>query len=109
MEALKAFAGGNAWGAFSGSSLYKALKTAQATAGVAPFRVYDLRHCYIKRVVESSADERGAAELALHTSPKQTWRYSRQAASTRAKAALDAAFPPTPPKPAMRLVKSKGA
>jgi integrase len=114
LDALRGFAAAEAWGGFSGSSVYKAMKTAQETAGVAPFRVYDLRHLFVSTIVQSSADERGAAELALHTSPKQTWRYSRQAASTRAKAALDAAFPPvsaappSPPTPSMRLVR-KGA
>jgi integrase len=100
-EALQAFAAAKAFGSFSGSALYKALHTAQATAGVAPFSVYALRHLFVTTIVTHSADERGAAELALHTSPKQTWRYSRQAASTRAKAALDAAFPsPATPSPA---------
>jgi hypothetical protein len=44
-------------------------------------------------VVKASPDERGASELALHADPRQTRRYSRQAASERATAALRAAFP----------------
>jgi integrase len=116
VTALEMFRDVNAWGAFSGSALHSLLHRACDKAGVRRFRVYDLRHRFITTVVENSADERGAAELALHTSPQQTWRYSRAAASTRAKSALDAAFPPavTPPAPTptMRLVKTpikKGA
>jgi integrase len=118
ITALEQFRDANAWGAFSGSGLHSLLHRACDKVGVRRFRVYDLRHRFITTVVEHSADERGAAELALHTSPQQTWRYSRAAASTRALAALKAAFPPapekapSPPKPTMRLVKNplkKGA
>jgi integrase len=118
IKALEQFRDASAWGAFSGSALHSLLHRACDKVGVRRFRVYDLRHRFITTVVENSADERGAAELALHSSPQQTWRYSRAAASTRALSALKAAFPPepdkvpSPAKPAMRLVKKplkKGA
>jgi integrase len=67
--------------------------------GVREFRVYDLRHLLGTTLVAHSHDERGTAELMLHTSPQQTWRYSRHAASTRASAtiaAVSAAIPQTP-------------
>jgi integrase len=75
-------------GDFSNSSLHKAFQKGCRHAGVRPCSVYSLRHLFISTIVTHSKDERGAAELALHTSPQQTWRYSRHAASTRAAAAL---------------------
>lgn len=94
--ALRAFDALDAYGPFSGSALHSALQRGCARAKVTPFRVYDLRHRFITTVVAASPDERGASELALHADPRQTRRYSRQAASERAKAALEAAFPTLP-------------
>jgi integrase len=107
MEALKAFADLNAWGAFSGSALHSTLHRGCDAAGVTRFRVYDLRHLFGTELVANSHDERGTAELMLHTSPQQTWRYSRQAASTRAVSALEAmkAALPMSPQAKPRLVK----
>lgn len=106
MEALKAFDALNAYGPFSGSALHSTLHRGCDAAGVARFRVYDLRHLFGTELVANSHDERGTAELMLHTSPQQTWRYTRQAASTRAQATIDAmtkAIPLVTPGP--RLVK----
>jgi integrase len=106
VEALKAFAEVEAWGTFSGSALHSTLHRWCDAASVARFRVYDLRHLFGTQLVRHSQDERGAAELMLHTSPQQTWRYTRQAASTRARASIDAmaaALPVVPIGP--RLLK----
>ena len=99
VAALRTFDATQAYGPFSGSSLHSALHRGCQRAKVTPFRVYDLRHLFITTVVAGSSDERGASELALHADPRQTRRYSRQAASERAKAALEAAFPTLPTLP----------
>jgi len=110
MEALKAFDALNAYGPFSGSALHSTLHRGCDAAGVARFRVYDLRHLFGTELVANSHDERGTAELMLHTSPQQTWRYTRQAASTRAQATIDAMAKAIPMvKPGPRLVKKKAA
>jgi integrase len=96
IRALAAFNRVDAYGTFSGSALHSALHRGCDRAKVPHFRVYDLRHLFITAVVLASNDERGASELALHSDPRQTRPYSRQAASVRAKAALDAAFPVKP-------------
>jgi len=109
MEALKAFDALNAYGPFSSSALHSTLHRGCDAAGVARFRVYDLRHLFGTEIVANSHDERGAAELMLHTSPQQTWRYTRQAASTRAVSALEAmkAALPMPRQAKPRLVKNR--
>lgn len=96
LEALKTFDALQAYGPFSGSALHSTFHRGCDRAGVRRCRVYDLRHRFGTSLVESSNDERGTAELMLHTSPRQTWRYTRAAASTRAVAtihAMQAALP----------------
>jgi integrase len=88
VKALREFDKLNAYGPFSGSSLHSLLDRACKRAKVPPFRVYDLRHMFLSRVAARTHDERAVAELGLHSTPQQTWRYTRQAGSTRAKAAL---------------------
>lgn len=88
VKALREFAAADAWGPFSGSALHSLLHRACDAASMRRFRVYDLRHLFVTRLTLKSKDERGVAELALHSTPSQTWRYSRQAGSTRAKSAL---------------------
>jgi integrase len=108
LEALKMFAEAEAWGPFSGSALHSTLHRWCDAAGVSRFRVYDLRHLFGTRLVATSHDERGTAELMLHSSPQQTWRYSRHAASTRALStieAMKAAEPMERPQP--RLVRRR--
>lgn len=87
-KALRAFDKWDAYGPFSGSALHSLLHRGCDRAGVARFRVYDLRHLFLTRVATRTHDERAVAELGLHSTPQQTWRYTRQAGSTRAKAAL---------------------
>ncbi len=92
IAALKQFDKVDAYGTFSGSALHSALHRGCEKAKVRPFSVYALRHLFITRIVAASGDERGASELALHSDPRQTRRYSRHAASTRARAALRASY-----------------
>lgn len=88
IKALREFAAADAWGPFSGSSLHSLLHRACDAANMRRFRVYDARHLFLTRVAKQTKDERAVAELGLHTTPLQTWRYTRQAASTRARSAL---------------------
>jgi integrase len=92
VEALRAFAAVKAWGPFSSGSIRKQWHAACVRVGMPTCRPYDLRHLFVTTIVNCSKDERGASELAMHSSPIQTRRYSRAAASTRATAALQAAF-----------------
>jgi integrase len=108
LQALTTFAAVAAWGPFSNSSLRDTLHRGCDRAGVPRFRPYDLRHLLGTTLVLHSSDERGAAELMLHTDPRQTWRYTRQAASPRAVSAIAAvtkALPMPAPTPGPRLVK----
>lgn len=89
VTALRQFDKLNAYGPFSGSSLHSLLDRACKRAKVPPFRVYDLRHLFLTRVATLSHDERAVAELGLHSTPAQTWRYTRQAGSHRARTALN--------------------
>jgi integrase len=106
VAALEAFAERQAFGRFSNSSLYKALRRGCERTGVARFNPYKLRHLLGTTASKLSNDERGVAEMMLHTDPRQTWRYTRHAASTRAQSTVDAmtaALPQVPARP--RLVK----
>lgn len=78
------------WGAFSTSSLRSRLHVACDKAGVPRFRVYDLRHVFLSLVASVAKDDRAVAELALHTSPAQTARYTTASVDARISAALDA-------------------
>ena len=85
-------------GKFSTSALYACLHRGCRRAGVRPFRPYDLRHLYLTTIARASKDQRGLSELAAHASPSTTWRYTRHAASERARAVLAEslhAFPAT--------------
>lgn len=89
MEALKALRkiqGG--LGPFSGSSLNHSLKSGCRRANVRPFSVYTLRHLFGTTLAQHSSDERGISELMGHADPRQTRRYTRHAASERARAVL---------------------
>jgi site-specific recombinase XerC len=87
--ALQRLAALGAFGTFSGSSVHSALQLGCKHAKLARIRPYDLRHRFATTVVAASKDERGAAELLMSN---QVRRYSRQAATERAQAALNAAF-----------------
>jgi integrase len=78
------------WGAFSLRSLRTRLHVACASAGVRPFRIYDLRHKFLTMIAAASRDDRAVAELAGHTSPQQTRRYTTASVDERMQAALDA-------------------
>lgn len=88
IAALKALDAAKGFGVFSNSALHSQLHRACTNAKVRHFRVYDLRHLFLTEVARASNDERGVSELALHSDPRQTRRYTEQAASTRAKSAL---------------------
>jgi integrase len=88
VAALRGFAAADAFGPFSGSSLYAALHRSCERLKIRRFRPYDLRHLFITTVTKKSKDARGVSELALHTNLNQGLRYSRQAASVRALAAI---------------------
>jgi integrase len=106
IDALEAFVERQAFGRFSNSSLRKALHRGCDRTGVVRFNPYKLRHLLGTTASKLSNDERGVSELMLHTDPRQTWRYTRHAASVRAQSTIDvmtAALPTFPPRP--RLVK----
>lgn len=88
IAALKALEKANGFGDFSNSSVHSQVQRACRNVKVRPFRVYDLRHLFLTEVARASKDERGVSELALHSTPQQTRRYTEQAASTRARSAL---------------------
>lgn len=100
--ALDALAKAGGLGAFSTSSLHGSLRYGCQKAGVRPFRPYALRHLFLTTLAKNSRDERGISELGGHMDPRQTRRYTRHAASDRARAVLaetgDAFRSPTPTK-----------
>jgi integrase len=75
-------------GAFDGSSLNHTLRLGCRKAKVTPFRVYALRHLFGTTLAMHSSDLRGVAELMGHADPRQTLRYTRHAASERARSTL---------------------
>lgn len=87
--AIQQFIKWQAFGEFSSSGLYKTLHHACDECGVKRFRPYDLRHLFLTKIVQASKDERGAKELGM---TQQIHRYTRHAASQRARSALNAAF-----------------
>jgi integrase len=88
LAALRQFDKVDAYGDFSGSSMHSALHRGCEAAGVRPFRVYDLRHAFITAVSKKSKDAHAVMVLGLHSSLDQSERYRRQAADTRAMAAI---------------------
>lgn len=88
IAALKEMVALDAFGPWSNSALHSQLHRACDALGVRRFRVYDLRHLFLTTLARASKDERGVSELALHSDSRQTRRYTEQAASTRARAAL---------------------
>lgn len=97
LKALKQFDKLDAYGPFDGNALRHRWHHGCDVAKIPRCRVYDLRHRFLTTVVTHSKDERGAAELGLHSDARMIRRYSRQAASERAQSALAAAFGPVTP------------
>jgi integrase len=88
VAALKAFDKADAWGKFSTHSLRKRLVQACKSAGVPYFRIYDLRHRWLTKLVAVAKDDRAASELAQHSDPRQIRRYTEQSVSSRVTAAI---------------------
>ena len=110
MAALKLLKKLGGLGDFDGPGLNHALKRGcdAATPPVRHFRVYDLRHLFGTTLSRHSKDERGVSELMGHADPRQTRRYTRHAASERARSTLAEALigfpePAKPPKKAVQL------
>lgn len=84
MELVKA----DGMGAFSNSSIHTSLQRACTRAKVRPFSVYTLRHLFLTEMTLRTKDERAVSELAMHSTPQQTRRYTEHAVSTRTRKAL---------------------
>lgn len=78
------------WGHFSRASLLQSLHRACRTAGVTPFRAYDLRHSIADATYELTGDIGAVQALLDHADIKMTNRYTVKAISTRLKKAVGA-------------------
>lgn len=99
VAALREFKRVKAWGTFSTSAMHSSLAHACEKAGVTPFNPYQLRHLFLTLVAGITKDDRAVAELAMHTDPRQTRRYTEQSVDPRILEALTqvaAALPATP-------------
>lgn len=96
VTAFRQLARADAWGAFSNSSLHKALLKGCTRAKVPAFRVYDLRHLFGTTLATVVKDDRVIAELLQHSDLSLTKRYTEQSVNPRVSAALHAlhAFAP---------------
>lgn len=90
--ALRAFVAAEAWGPFSTSGMHKAFQRALAEENAhraryrkpaVHARPYDLRHTALTEMARAITDERALQELALHSSPFQTRRYTEGATADR--------------------------
>lgn len=88
VAALRLFDKQDAYGTFSGSALHSLLHRGCDRLKLPRFRVYDLRHLFLTRVALANRDDRAVAELGLHSTTTQAGRYTRQASTPRARAAL---------------------
>lgn len=86
LDAFRALAAAQAWGAFSTSAVYARWQHACEKAGVKGVRPYDLRHAYGALVYRETGDLATVGRLLLHAQLGTTQRYAEAAA-----AALDAA------------------
>jgi len=100
VTALKAFAEADAWGPFSTSSMHSALaraikdenawRAAHKKPPLPHIRPYDFRHTALTEMARHITDDRVIQELALHSNPSQTRRYTDSATATRVLTAVDA-------------------
>lgn len=88
VEALEGLIQAKGLGPFSTSSLRTSLNLGCDNTKVRRFRPYDLRHWFLTNLMKVTKDQRAVMEMAMHSDPKLTLRYTRQAASTRARQAV---------------------
>jgi integrase len=88
VAALRRLVARNGLGVFNGKGLWECVQMACDKAGVARFRVYDLRHMYLTWIAQTVKDDRIVAELAMHTTTAQTRRYTEHSVAPRLSEAM---------------------